>query len=46
MPPTTQFLMLLRRYPTDLSGRAKTRRILRKLTTVTPNISLRPAPSQ
>ena len=46
MAPTTQFLMLLRRYPTDLHGRAKTQRILRKLTTVARTISLRPAPSQ
>ena len=28
MHPTTRFLMLLRRYPTDLHGRAKARRIL------------------
>lgn len=27
----TQFLMLLRRYPTDLHGRLKTRHILKRL---------------
>ncbi len=35
MTPTTQFLMLLRRYPTDLHGRAKTRHILARLATLT-----------
>ena len=31
MTPTTNLLMFLRRYPTDLGGRAKTRKILREL---------------
>ena len=31
MAPTTRFLMLLRRYPTDLHWRLKTRHILTRL---------------
>lgn len=31
MTPTTNLLMFLRRYPTDLGGRAKTRKILLEL---------------
>lgn len=41
MIPTTQFLMQLRRYPTELHGQAKTRRILAKLM---PPVPPAPAP--
>jgi hypothetical protein len=36
MSPSTQFLMLLRRFPTDLHGQVKTLRIIRKLAAPIP----------